>query len=234
MSTAIEDRTAQAYQSTALEEVQEEHQQYFEALQQHPRQLVGRQVPAIGREGMETLRDSDDAKEWQDAVKQILVEEVRDRATRAMEENAGFLDTVHASIELFQNNTDLIPGTKEFDVELANRFAAMATPYELRVEEKLQGYSIPVQPLIEQLRTQLVAERARGGATLPPTPASSGATEAPAAGAPAPPGGTPAAPAATPPADPPQAGIQSKAGNSSETEDFSTLFGTIGLPNLQI
>ena len=40
--------------------------------------------------------------------------------------------------------------------------------------------------------------------------------------------------APTAPAEPPQAGIVSKAGNSTEKEDFSTLFGTIGLPNLTI
>jgi hypothetical protein len=214
--------------------VQKEHQPYFDALKQHPRQLVGTQVPRIGGEGMETLKDTDDAKEWQEAVKQILVEEVRDRASRAMEENAGFLETVHASIEIFQNNGDLVPGTKEFDVELANRFATLAAPYELRVDGKLQGYSIPVQPIIEQIRKQVADERARGAASPPPAAASGGATPAPAAGAAAAPAAAPAAPAATPPADPPQAGIQSKAGNSSETEDFSTLFGTIGLPNLQI
>lgn len=239
LSTQIENKTAQAYQTAALDEVKTEHEQYFKALEMHPRQLIGTQVPRIGGEGMETLKDSDDAKEWQDAVKSILVEEVRDRATRQMEENAGFLDTVHASIELFQNNTDLIPGTKEFDVELANRFANLAAPYELRVEEKLQGYSIPVQPIIDAIRKQLVEERAQGKSAESPPAAASGeskpaAAETQAAGAAAPPATAPAAPASTPAADPPQAGIQSKAGNSSENEDFSTLFGTIGLPNLQI
>jgi hypothetical protein len=198
--------------------VREEHAQYFEALEKHPRLLVGAQVPAIGKEGHETLRDTNDAREWQEAVKSILVSEIRDRAQRDLEENADFLETVHASIELFQNNADLVPGTKDFDVELANRFATLAQPYELRVDGKLQGYSIPVQPIINQLRTQVAAQRA----TQPPAPVTGGA----ATGVPA---GKPAAPA-----DPPQAGIASKAGNSGDKEDFSTLFGTIGLPNLQI
>ena len=148
-------------------------------------------------------------------MKSLLVREVRDRASREMEENSEFLATVHSSIELFQNNHDLLPMTKTFDVELANRFAKMAEPYELRVEGKLQGYSIPVQPIIDMLREQLKTERA---AAKPAAPA------------------TPAAPAkkAAAAADPPQAGIPSKAGNSGAKEDFSTLFGTIGLPNLQI
>lgn len=198
-----------------------EHKQYFEALEKHPRLLAGTQVPAIGREGMETLRDAADAKEWQDAVKSILVQEVRDRAGREMEGSADFLNTVHASIELFQNNADLIPGTKGFDKDLANRFATLATPYELRVDGKLQGYSIPVQPIIDQLRSQIATERSAKAAASPATPTS--AAKAGAATS------TPAAPA-----DPPQAGISSKAGSSSEVEDFSTLFGTIGLPNLKI
>lgn len=198
-----------------------EHKQYFEALEKHPRLLAGTQVPAIGREGMETLRDAADAKEWQDAVKSILVQEVRDRAGREMEGSADFLNTVHASIELFQNNADLIPGTKGFDKDLANRFATLATPYELRVDGKLQGYSIPVQPIIDQLRSQIAGERSAKAAASPATPTS--AAKAGAATS------TPAAPA-----DPPQAGISSKAGSSSEVEDFSTLFGTIGLPNLKI
>lgn len=196
-----------------------EHAQYFAALEKHPRLLVGTQVPAIGREGMETLRDTNDAREWQEAVKSILVEEVRDRAGRQMEENRDFLQTVHASIDLFKNNADLIPGTKGFDVELANEFAKLAKPYELRVEGKLQGYSIPVQPIIDQLRTQVTARRA--AQTAPPA----AATSTGAAGGAAQQADTP---------EPPQAGIASKAGNSGNKEDFSTLFGTIGLPNLQI
>jgi hypothetical protein len=174
-------------------------------------------VPALQGEGMETLKSTEDAREWQEAVKSILVSEVRDRAGRQMEESADFLATVHQSIELFQNNSDLVPETKEFDVELANRFATMAQPYELRVEGKLQGYSIPVQPLINSLRTALAAERA----AKPPAAAAT----SPAAAA----GNTPPKPD-----DAPQAGIPSKAGNGTNVEDFTTLFGTIGLPNLQI
>jgi hypothetical protein len=230
LTNAIETRHTEAFQTAALEEVQEEHASYFEALEQHPRLLVGTEVPALDREGMEVLRDANDAREWQEAVKQILVEEVRERAERAMDENDGFLSTIHSSVELFQKNTDLIPGTKEFDIELANRFTEMAEPYELRVEDKLQGYSIPVQPIIESIRKQLVAERAQRQAS-PPKPAADGAS-APAAAAAANP--APAAAAPPKPTDAPQAGIPSKAGNSDQKEDFSTLFGTIGLPDLQI
>lgn len=169
-------------------------------------------MPRIGAEGSEILRDTSDAKEWQEAVRSLLVEEITAQAEEKMEESADFLQTVHASIDLFKNNRDLIPGTKDFDRRLADQFAAMMKPYEVRVEGKLQGYSIPVQPIIDNLRAQAKA------ATPAPTPP-------PAAAGP---------PETRSQAEPPQAGIASKAGASSEREDFSTLFGTIGLPNLQI
>ena len=146
-------------------------------------------------------------------MKGLLSDEINDRAGRELDENRDFLTTVHQSVELFQVNEDLRPGTKQFDVELANRFATLAKPYELRVDGKLQGYSIPVQPLIEQTRKEVHEQRA----AKPAAPAA------------------PAKPAASrKPADPPQAGISSKAGQSSDTEDFSTLFGTLGLPGLRI
>lgn len=182
---------------------------------------MGQKVPSLSGNGSETLRDSADAKEWQDGVRHLLAEEVRSRAGKAMEENAGFLQTMHASIELFQNNPDLIPGARGFDKELADRFATLVTPYELRNEGKLQGYSIPVQPILDQLRTSLQAERA---AKAPETPA-------PAAGA-----TTPAPPqqaAQQPPAQP-QAGITSKAGAESQEEGFAALWGTLGLPDIRL
>jgi hypothetical protein len=194
--------------------VREEHAQYFEVLEQPARALIGMQVPRVdGKEGHETLRDAEDARDWQEAVKTLLVQEVRSRASQTMDEQSEILQTVHA---------DLVPYTRDFDVTLANRFATLAQPYEIRVDGKLQGYTIPVQPIIDQLRTQLVTERAAG----PAQPAAAAGDK------PATPVGSPAA---TPPADPPQAGIQSKAGSGSDSaEDFSTLFGTIGLPNLRI
>lgn len=181
--------------------------------------LVGTEVPSLnGPEGsMETLRSTEDAREWQEAVKVLLTEEVRERTTVAVEENKNILETVHASIELFAQNKDMVPGTRQFDRALADRFAQMAKPYELRVDGKLHGFTIPVQPLIDSLRAQLAAERAKAPAA-PAAPAAAATGKPPAK-----------------PADPPQAGIGTKAGSTSDdAEDFSTLFGTLGLPNLRI
>jgi hypothetical protein len=186
-------------------------------LEKHPRLLVGTEVPAIGAEGMERLKDSDDAREWQEAVRGLLVQEIRDEAQKKLDESRTYLETLHASIDLFKNNPDLIPGTKTFNKALADEFAKIAAPYEVRQDGKLQGYSVPVQPIIEALRTKQSAASATvepAGSPVPATPP--GAGQHP------------------PTADPPQAGIPSKAGSSAEKEDFSTLFGTIGLPHLQI
>lgn len=165
---------------------------------------------------MERLKDSNDAKEWQEAVRSLLVQEIRDEAQKKLDESRTYLETLHASIDLFKNNPDLIPGTRTFNKPLADKFAELAKPYEVRQDGKLQGYSVPVQPIIEALRSQFAqnsaAEASAGSPAVTPPPA--GAT--------------------TPAAEPPQAGIPSKAGSSTEKEDFSTLFGTIGLPHLQI
>jgi hypothetical protein len=221
LSTKLEEKVTNEFLTAAIAEAREDHPKYFEALETHPRMLVGRQVPRLdGQDGYEVIRDAADAREWQDAVKQLLGDDVRDRASRAMDENAGYLQTLHASIELFQKNTDLVPGTTGFDRELADRFARLAKPYELRGEDqKLNGYSIPVQPIIDQLRSELVTERAN----RPAAPA-----------VPNPPSATGAAAPAKPAADPPQAAIASKAGATTEVEDFSTLFGTLGLSNFTI
>lgn len=221
MSTAIEEATTRAFQNAAYEAVKTEHSQYFDLLDKHPRLLAGQQVPAIGKEGVEVLRDANDAREWQDAVKSLLVAEIRSRASKDLDENKDYINTLHASVELFTKNADLVPGTKEFDTELANRFATLAQPYELRVDGRLQGYSIPVQPIIDSIRGALTAERA--AKPSPPATAAPAATPSPGAGG-----------EDTSKTEQPQAGIQSKAGSGAEVEDFSTLFGTLGLPGLKI
>ena len=213
MSVALENSTLELHKKAALEEVKTEFSKYVSALEQHPRLLVGQKVPAIGKEGDEILRDSQDAKEWQDAVSHLLRAEVQSRAERLSEGSSATLQTIHSSIELFQNNPDLVPGTKQFDRDLADQLMRIVKPYEMRVEGKLHGFAIPVQPLVNQLRSQLAVQRAA-----------------------APPPAAPAAPpvAKAPPAPAPQAGIASKAGQATETESFDALFGTLGLSGIRL
>lgn len=233
MTTALENRASAAYHNAAMAEVRNDFPKYFDALRQHPRMLVGKQVPSITGDGMETIRDSADAREWQDAVKQLLTEEANDRASRTAESNNSFMATLHQSVELFQRNNDLVPGTKEFDRELADAFVDLARPYEVRVDGKPHGWSVPVQPMVDQLRKQLVTKRAQAAVTPPAqgTPAKAAGTGQVAAGRAATPAATNQQP---PPDDGPQEGITSKAGASADAEDFSALFGTIGLPTLRI
>lgn len=72
---------------------------------------------------------------------------------------------VQESILMFQNNQDLVPGTAEFDKELADRFAEAARPFKVMLGEKAVGYQGDVQPLINRLRSSLVAERTAAGVT---------------------------------------------------------------------
>lgn len=199
-----------------------EHSKYFEAIEQHPRQLVGQDVPSLdGSGGTERLRDSQDAKDWQDAVKAQLVAAVKDRMSRKADDLAPVMETLHSSIALFQNNPDLIPGTKQFDSELANEFVDFAKGFEVRSDGKLIGYSVPVQPILTKIRNNLVAARAVKGAQ--PTAAQLAAQQAAAQQQ-----RNPAGQFST---DAPQAGLQNKAGSgAAEAENFDTLFAAIGLP----
>lgn len=217
LTTKIEERLTQGFQRQALADAREDYGPYFDALETHPYMLTGRSVPAIGKDGEVTLRSTEEAKEYLEALRHVMAEEIADRVSRQVDSQKQTLDTLHASVSLFQNNADLLPGTKTFDRELADRFAQLAKPYELRVEGKLLGYTIPVQPLVDSVRAQL-------GEARKAAPASAAAPAQPATGG-----------KAKPQADPPQAGIASKAGASAEgAEDFSTLFGTLGLPDFRI
>lgn len=182
-----------------------EYGRYFEAIGQHPRALVGQEVPSATGQGMERLRDAADAASWQDAIKHQLAQEVQARVEGRQEDMRETFATIHSSIDLFRNNGDLVPGTKQFDKELADEFVKLAKDYELRSDGKLIGYSVPVQPLINSVRSQLASRR-------------SAAPAAPAAPVP----GARAEQAAQQPRDGagrwegPQAALRSKAGSGGD------------------
>lgn len=206
ISTAFETRQAEHLQQSALGEVRTEYKEYFDRLQMHPRLLVGQEVESLTGQGREKLRDTADAKDWQDAVKRLLAQEVESRALAKADELKDVFTTVHSSIDLFRNNVDLIPGTKQFDKQLADQFAALAKEYELRSDGKLIGYSVPVQPMINQLRSQLAAQKAAtASAAAAATSKQQQAAQQPRT--------------ATGQFDGPQAGITSKAGQSSSGSD---------------
>jgi hypothetical protein len=201
-STAFETKQTEAIQQEVFGELRTEFTKYFDALDQHPRTLVGQRVPSATGQGEEVLKDSQDARDWQEAIKQQLAQIAATRVDQKKEDMRQVFETVHSSIELFQNNLDLYPGTKQFDRELADAFVAAAEPYALKSNGK---------------RAQFVATRAVKAA-------------APAAGAPAAPAatGTPTAQQQRAAEQPrttlgtfagPQAGIHSQAGQSATGED---------------
>lgn len=231
ITTALETKQQKELETESLEEVRTEFSKYFEAIQVAPRDLVGEEVPASNGKGMETLRDAADAREWQESIKKQLYKEVQDRASRKVEDVRPMMEQLHNTVALFRDNADVVPGSKQFDKELADAFATLAKPYEIRVNEKLSGWSIPVAGLLTQVREQLKTRRAAAApSAAPAVPATPSAQQQRAAEQ-----------ARNPQGqfhndDAPQATITSKAGNSSvdATEDFSVLFGTLGLSNLKI
>ncbi len=206
MATTFETKQGELLERQAFESLQTEYPKHFDALRMHPRNLVGKEVPSTKGPGMEVLRDSADAADWQAAMKQILIDEVASRVETQKDTLRDVFSTVHSSISLFQNNTDLIPGTKQFDRELADAFVAAAKDYELKTNGKLIGYSVPVQPIVNAIRAQLAAQRAAKAAA--PAPASAPTAQQQRA----------AEQARTPQGqfDGPQAGIRSQAGASAE------------------
>lgn len=160
----------------------------------------------------EVLRDAQDARDWQDAIKHVLVAEVNSRVEKRADEVRHVFETVHESIDLFRNNPDLTPGTKQFDRELADKFVAFVSDYAIKSNGKTIGFSVPVQPIINRLRAELAASRAAASAqaTQPAAPAQPTPRQQQAAQQPRTPTGQ---------FDSPQAGITSKAVQSAEGDD---------------
>lgn len=224
----LESRLTNELTSVAVNDVRTEFAAYIEAVEAAPRYLVGKTVPrADGSEGEETLRDAQDARDWQEEIKRQLGREVTRRIELGRQENNGLMEVVNNSISLFQSNPDLVPNSKQFDKELATEFAALIKPFEVRNDkDKLVGWKVDVKPMLATLRQQVTARR-------------SAAPAAPAASAPQ---GTPTAQqqrAAGQPRteqgkwtnpDAPQAGITSSAGqNADDSDNLDTLFGTLGI-----
>lgn len=207
IATGFETGQGELLHQSTLAEVQEEYKPYFDRLRQHPRTLVGTEVQSVNGKGKEVLRDAEDARQWQEAVKQLLVQDIERRVETKREDLKEAYATVHSSIDMFRNNADLVPGTKQFDKDLANEFVAMVKDFEIRNNGKLIGYSVPVQPIINQLRSKLVSSRA-AAATPPPAPSAQQQRAA-------------AQPRSedTGRWEGPQVGITSKAGSSVEGDD---------------
>ena len=213
--------------ASAVADVRTEFAAYIEAVEAAPRYLVGKTVPkADGSEGEETLRDAQDARDWQEEIKKQLGREVTRRIELGRQESSGLMEVVNNSISLFQSNPDLVPNSKQFDKELATEFAALIKPFEVRNDkDKLIGWKVDVKPMLATLRQQVMARRSAAPAA-PAAPAPQGtptAQQQRAAGQPRTEQGKWTNP------DAPQAGITSSAGqNADDSDNLDTLFGTLG------
>lgn len=214
----ISENAERSFRQQAVQEVNAEiGPKYDEALRKPPYLLVGERVPDL-RGGSEPvlLRDSADAREWQEAAKTLIEAEIQSRVASKTEEVKPMLSVIQESLLMFRNNPDLMPNTKEFDKQLADRIADLAGDYELRVNGKLYGYQVDVQPLINKVRAQLNQERGAAGATTN--------RQQQVAQQPRQPNGQ---------FDGPQAGIPSKAGTSGEAgDDYSAFWDSMGMKGM--
>lgn len=228
LATKYEETQTKTLERESLAAVQQEYGKYFEAAGKPARMLVGQEVPSLTGPGMERLRDSADARDWQEAVKQMLVGEVESRVEKARDAQRDVSTAIHASIELFRNNTDLIPGTAEFDKDLADAFASQVKDYVVKGPNgKIVGYMVPVQPIINALRAQLAATRT--AATAAPAAAAGAAEQAAAATATARQAAAAAqARAADGRFEAPQAGVRSQAGRSADPSEGDEAAGVLG------
>lgn len=211
LSEALDTRFTESFQKQALEEAQEEYPHYLDMLKLHPLELVGKELPSIdGSDDDVVFRTADEVKDYQEAVKTILQRELEASVAQKQEESAEVLDVIHASIDLFRDNPDLFPGSKNYNKKLASEFVKLAEPYALKMNGKLTGYSIPVQGLVNQVRARVTAE-AKAATTTPP------------------------AKKAAAPGRKPQAGIPSQAGASGDSdEDFTPMWKALGIDSVPI
>lgn len=213
MGEALEERFTASFEAQAVEQAQEDYPQYIEMLQLHPLELVGKELPSIdGSDGGVTFRTSQEVADYQEAVKTILQRELEKSVEQHRASSDEVLEVVHASIELFQNNPDIVPGSKGYNKQLASEFVKIAEPYALKLNGKLTGYSIPVQGLLDQVRARVKAAPAAAAA-----PAKKAAAKK-------------AAPGARP-----QAGIPSRAGASGDSaDDYTPMWKALGVNSAPI
>lgn len=224
---AITARMEESFRQSAEQELRTEvDEKYFTSLEKHPMALVGETVPSIKGDGQNmVLRDTQEARDWQEATKSLIDGEIAAKVRARTDEVRPMMNVIQESILMLQNNSDLIPGTKEYDSELADQFTTLAKAYELRVGDKLYGYQVNVQPLINELRTRLASQRGASGEQ-----ANQAAREAQQRRA------AEQSRNQQGQFDAPQAGISSKANVSGDSgdDDFSGFWSGVGMPNVSI
>ena len=226
---SINTRMESTFKAQAFQELESEiDEQFLTALRQPAMRLVGQEVPSVRlgapADEMTKILDTQMARDWQQTVASIIEEEVNDKVQQKIDTVRPMTSVIQESALLFQNNPDLIIGTKGFDSELAERFTRLAQAYEVKTAKGVIGYGVNVQPLINELRSGLSKERGASGARAEDRVV---AQRAAAAAQPRTESGK---------FDSPQAGISSKSGMSGDPgDDYSAFWSATGLaPNLTL
>lgn len=123
-STATNERMVGAFRNAAIQEFQAEIDPKFtEALRYLPMQMVGMEVPSIAANAkpgeMTRLTDSESARKWQETVNTLIDRQIDSMVAEKVDEARPMTSIIQESFLMFQNNHDLVPGTKQFDPELA-------------------------------------------------------------------------------------------------------------------
>ena len=166
----IIDKMTETFKAQATAEVRESIDPAFvEALSTHPARLVNQEVPSIrigaGKDEKVRILDTQMARDWQEAVAGLVEADIDDLVKNKTQEVQSMVSVIQESVQMYQNNPDLIVGTKGFDRELAERFVRLAKSYEVKTPNGVIGYAVNVQPLINELRAQVTRERAQAPTT---------------------------------------------------------------------
>lgn len=220
----------ETFKAQAYKEVEQEIDEAFiPALRLRPMQLVGMEVPSVrpGAKPDEKIKilDTQMARDWQETVTGLIEDEIEDKVKTKTEQVRPMTSVIQNSALMFQNNPDLIIGTKGFDQELAERFVRFAKPFEVKTAQGVIGYHGEVQQLINEIRADLAKERGAIGARAEDRAEQQRKAAALQARTPA--GQFEA----------PQAGISSKSGMSGEpADDYADFWRATGLagPSLSI
>jgi len=159
---------AASFRKQAAEEFRNEiDPQFINTLRSSPFLLVGTEVPDLRPNAQPQdkvkLLDTQMARDYQEALSQQIENEIQSRVDSRTEQVRPLLGVIQESVQMFQNNPDLVVGSKQFDPDLAERFASMASAYEYKLNDKVIGYQVNVQPLINSIRSQLEKERGADG-----------------------------------------------------------------------
>ncbi|WVX89589.1 hypothetical protein SEA_HITCHHIKER_52 [Microbacterium phage HitchHiker] len=219
-------RMENSFRQYAIQTLQEEiNPEFIESLQAAPSELVGQEVLSISagaaKDDKITLRTRAEAAEYQQDLNTIVQKEINGIAAERRDAARPMATVIQESFLLFENNPDLVPGTKGFDRELATRFAEIADTYGVKVNGSLIGYKdINTQQLVNTLRKSLEKERGANGVTAAQQRAeqqrqAAAAQERNDAGQ----------------FQGPQGGVLSKAGIQGDAaDDYSAFWGASGVP----